>query len=384
MNFVSIEGRVLSAALRLHCAIIEKRNSYPILANVRMVVDGASLTVTGTDLDIEATTTLDVINSAGAWQTTVPAHLLGDIARVAGSTEMRIEEMVEGDTDLARLRIIVGDAEYQVATLSPDSFPEMPGTRGGPIETFTNGRLAAMLDKVSWCISTEEIRYYLNGVCWQIGGLGRRMMATDGHRLAICRYDADAATTKTDRIIPRKTVALLRKFAAGADVTVHSVVKPNEAGELVESQGQIEFAIGATTIRSKLIEGTFPDVDRVIPKPEAQQYKFGLNRDAMLGAIGQAMTIASKRGGKALAFREDDGVLTVRASNPDTGSAKVTLPGSAWPDGAPEFGLNGRYFRETLQNCEGDVTLHQIDAGAPFTVTDEDGTMTRVIMPMRV
>lgn len=383
MNFVSIEGRVLSAALRLHTAIIEKRNSYPILANVRLVIDGPILSITGTDLDLEATTKLDVINSAGTWQTTVPAHLLGEIARVAGSTEMRIEEVAEGDNDLG-LRIIVGDAEYQVATLSPDSFPQMAGTRGGMIEAFTNGRLALMLDKVAWCVSTEEVRYYLNGVCWQFGPRGRRMMATDGHRLASCRYDEDVTGAKVDRIIPRKTVHLLRKFAAGADVAVYSVVKPNESGELIESQGQIEFAIGATTIRSKLIEGTFPDVDRVIPKPEAQQYKFSINRDAMLTAVGQVLTIASKRGGKALAFRDADGVLTVRTNNPDTGSAKVTLPGSEWPEGAHEFGLNGSYFRDILNNCHGAVVLHQQDASAPFTVTDEDDTMTRVIMPMRV
>lgn len=398
MNFVSIEGRVLSAALRLHTAIIEKRNTYPILANVRLTVAGSVFKITGTDLDLEATTDLDPIDAGGDWSMCISARLLADIARVAGPEVVRIERRVSHNNVMDKdgrpgvhdqiARITVGDVTYDLPTLNADGYPDMPGTRGETIERFSNGSFAAMLDKVAWCISTEETRYYLNGVCWQTGPMGKRFAATDGHKLALCRYDTDTSGARVDRIIPRKAVHILRRFAAGADVTAFAVVKANEQGDLAENPSQMDFQFGRTQLRTKLIEGTFPDIDRVLPKPELQQYRFSIGRQAMIDAIDRVNVVRSRNAkgrfyGNAVRIHQDAGRIAVEAKSPDAGTARIVTE-AEWPDKAHDFGMNGSYLRQLLSHCQGMVEIAQIDAGMPFTVTDEDDTMTRVIMPMRV
>jgi len=377
MSSVLIEGRVLSSALRLHCAIIESGNRFPILSMVRLSVKGSVLTVTGTDLDIEAGTRLDPIDAVGEWAVCVGAKLLARIARIAGPEILLIRPTDDG------ARISFGGVTYDLAAIDQESFPELPGSRGEVIETFGNGSLAALLGKVHWCISKEETRYYLNGVCWQTASFGRRFVATDGHRLAICRYDADDSGPVRSRIIPRKTVQILRQFAAGLDVTAFAVVRANEGGDLAEHPTMIEFGFGQTTLRSKLIDGTYPDVNRVIPQPASQRYRITANRDALLSAVGKASAVRTPFSGRALRFHPDGDHLAIEMKSPDFGSASVVTD-VEWPEGAAEFGLNGGYLADVLNSCRGSVTIRQIDAGAPMTVSDDDDTMTRVIMPMRV
>lgn len=376
-RFATIEGRVLAHALKPLEFVIERRNTMPILGTVLLAVSGSTLQITGTDLDIQITTNLDLIDAAGNWQICVDARLLGRIARAAGVAEMRIAWVED------RAEITIGDSlRYEIeAILSPDGFPTMPGTRGAEIERFGNGSLAAMLGKVAWCISTEETRYYLNGVAWQRGLSGSRMVATDGHRLALCRYAPEPAERISSVIIPRKTVALVRKFLAGQDVAIHAVVAANQQGDLADDPAKLDLIAGRTTIRTKLIEGTFPDIDRVIPK--RHEHQFAVNRQELSAAIDQVTIMTSQLDGRAVRFFPRDGNLAVDVKNHDMGSGSARTA-TAWPDGAPEFGLNGRYIKELLAHCEGNVIINQIDAGMPFTVTDDDETMTRVIMPMRV
>lgn len=375
MNSVLIEGRVLSSALRLHCAIMTQRNTYPILGTVRLSVKGPVLTVTGTDLDIEADTRLDPIDAVGEWAVCVDAKLLARIARVAGPEILLIRPTDDG------ARISFGGVTYDLATVDQEGFPDLPGSRGEVIETFGNGSLAALLGKVHWCISSDETRYYLNGVAWQTGSVGRRFVATDGHRMALCRYDGDTKGPETCRIIPRKAVQLLYRFAAGQSVQVFNVVKANDQGVLGEHSGGIEFHFGTTRLRSKLIEGSYPNVDRVVPTPTA---RFQANSNALSAVVAKAFCIKPRwRGGRGLRFHPEGKRLAVEMITPEFGTARV-LTDVEWPQGTVPFGVNGNYFTDVLASCEGTVTVGFSDGSSPILVQDADDTMTRVIMPMRV
>ena len=214
-RFVTVEGSALAKAMSVMLSVVERRNTYPILGTVRLAIAGAELRVTGTDLDISVTATLDVIDAGGDWSLCVDARLLAGIARASGVMTMRMSPQDD------RLKVAVGDgdAAYEIDAMVADNYPTMAGETGDLIERFGNGQLAEILSKVAAFISTEETRYYLNGVAWQITGDSRRMAATDGHRLAICKYQSGVFVAPLqERIIPRKTVNVMRRHLAGADV----------------------------------------------------------------------------------------------------------------------------------------------------------------------
>lgn len=365
-NFVTIEGRALKQAMRMITDIIERRNTIPILGCARLQLDADGLKVTGTDLDIEATVDLDVISGAGEWAICIDASVLSGIASAAGVMPMRIEP--NGDKAVIKLD---GDlATYEIQALPASDFPEMSEKRGKLIETFTNGMLASTLDKVRWCISTEETRYYLNGVAWQTNEDGCRFVATDGHRLALCRYSSEE-DEPSSRIIPRKTVHIIAKHMAGKDVAIFST----------DRETTIDIAMPGASVRTKLIDGAFPDVDRVIPKENKHSFVF--QKAEILAAIDRVSAIRGQKG-RAIKFAPKQGRVSIECRNPDFGDA-TAITATQWADKkATEFGFNSSYIREIADACQGEITLTMTDSVSPFAVTDADETMTRVLMPMRV
>lgn len=385
-NFVTIEGRALAAAMKLANAIVERRNTIPILSHVKITHDKDGIAITGTDLDIYITQRLDVIDGAGDWSVCVRADLLYSIARAAGVANVRIEpatieiEMRQArknpaTMDVAKITIGDNDAFYELQTLPETDFPEDGGgKRTIVIDTFTNGMLAAQLSKVAYCISTEETRYYLNGIFWDLSHGQRSFVATDGHRLACCRYSKEEAPSPAvSRIIPRKTCNFIMRHLTGKDVTVFSVEKEN----------YIEIVAPGIVIRSKLIDGTYPDYRHVIPENRNLEYSFEFKRQELLTAISQVGVLATERG-RAIRFFRRDARVALESKNPDFGSATVATQ-AVWPDeAAPSFSININYTRDVISTCLEDITLHMVDAGSPFFIKDADEDMTRVLMPMRV
>jgi DNA polymerase III subunit beta len=372
-TFVTVEGRSLRQAMKLVRAVVERHNTIPILSHVKLFHSAAGLRVTGTDLDMEVAADIDVIDGAGGeWSLCLGAAALAGIANVAGAMNIKIER----DEGKAKITLGDGSAFYEVNTLPESDFPEMGGERGELLETFTNGMFAATLEKVRWGISTEETRYYLNGVCWHTDNKGRRFVATDGHRMAICHYAKDAAQF-AQRIIPRKTVRIITEHLAGVDVKVFDL-----------APGRLEIVAPGLTLRTKLIDGTYPDYGRVLPKPESQQFAFELKRDEILAAINQATALGGERG-RAIRFYNAGGRTAIDQRSPDFGNATVTTS-AAWPlcsarkAEAGSFAFNGRYLREVAGSCQGTINLRMVDQGSPFTFHDADETMVRVLMPMRV
>ncbi|MGX1353396.1 DNA polymerase-3 subunit beta [Bradyrhizobium elkanii] len=368
-KFVTIEGRALKQAMKIISAVVERRNTIPILNHAKLTHSDAGLRITGTDLDLEAHVDLDVIDGAGGnWSACITASVLAGIARVAGSMNVRIER---ADNDL-KATITLGDgaAFYEIETLPDTDFPEIGGERGDLIEAFTNGMFAATLDKVKWCVSTEEVRYYLNGVCWHQTKKDRRFVATDGHRMAICKYASEGGDEIT-RIIPRKTVRIVTDHLAGKDVKLFEVNQPN----------RLEIVTPGLTIRTKLIDGTYPDYGRVIPGH--YDFTFDLKREEIIAAIDQATAIGGNL--TPVKFSNQDGRVMIERRSPDWGNAKVKTS-TEWPDGKEQpqpFAFNSRYLREVTSKCQGAISMRMTDQSSPFSIHDEDATMTRVLMPMR-
>lgn len=383
--FVTVEAKALARAMKIATAIVERRNTIPILNTVKLAYSSAGLTIEATDLDLAVKIAVDEIDGSGEFETCISAPFFAAIIAAAGVAPVRIEpkteerkddkgEIVKGSFNYGAA-ISTGYAEYEIEALPASDWPDMAGDRAGRIERFTNGMLTASLRKVAWAVSTEETRYYLNGVCWSASDKGMRLAATDGHRLALCRYAGNEASASFSRIIPRKTVAFLIQFFDGLDIDVHQIVKGNAPDEVT-----LDITAPGIELRTKLIDGTFPDFDRVVPANNPHEFK--LNRGELLEAIKQAQAVSSERG-RAVRFHEHDGRLHIESKNPEFGTAKVKTS-AAWPEDAPSFGMNGRYMREVVSQCQGEVTLAMSDAGSPFLIKDDDKDMTRVVMPMRV
>lgn len=388
-QFVTIEGRVLARALADLLCIVEKHSHYPILSMVKLTISESWLSVRGTDLDVEAQLDLDASDAAGAWSTCVNARVLEKIARIANKAIMRIEPAADDDAVTAGLCIGFTGAAYVLDTLPTDSWPDISGDRGQAIEVFgESAPLSQLLRKVAWCVSREETRYYLNGVAWQMDGRGRRMVATDGHRMAMCTYvepeDGSALGWSNSRIIPNKTVTFLRQMVGGtASVYAVNYATGEHAG--AADPFKIEIVSDNLTVRSKLVEGTFPDVDRVVPKSEKRTAAFQMKQPDLVTALSRALVFSDRYAGQghALKFEPHGGKITVSAKRSEVGATKVEIDGK-WPEEGEAFGANGIYLREVIQQCTGGVTIHQIDAAAPMDVLDSDPTMRRILMPMKV
>lgn len=350
MQFVTVEGRSLKHALRPLADTVDRGSLVPILGCVKLTLTSDGLHLAATDLDTEVETRIDVMDGdrAGGWSLCLPAQALAGIAQVACAMPVRIVPG-SGETPL-KTTISLGDDEaiYTLDALPADDFPSENITKGALLEIFSNGQLSAQLDKVRAFISTEETRYYLNGVCRHRGPLGSRLVATDGHRLGCCRVSADPVEP-AERIIPRKAIALICKHMAGLDVRVHE----REGGAPLSG---LAFEAEGLSIRTKLIDGHYPAFDKVIDPcvEKAGAFAIALKRHDVSAALAR-LGVFGREIGRAIRLDAQEGRLVLVRSGGEGGArAKTSSP---WPEGLPAFGLNAVYFRSMIDGCLGDVTL---------------------------
>lgn len=385
-GYVTIEGRVLARAIADLLIIVERHTTYPVLSTVMLTVSESWLSVRGTDLDIDAQLDLDVTDADGGWSVCVNARVLERIARLAGRGVMHIEPI--DDTD--RLAVRYDATAYELDGLPADNFPEIAGSRcEAPFETFGEpGELKRLLGQVAWCVSREETRYYLNGVAWQCDGAGRRMVATDGHRLAICTYVAaepgESLGWGVTRILPNKTVSFLRQMVRGS-ASVFEVRQAQGINVGAVDPYKIDIVSDNLTVRTKLVEGTFPDVDRVLPRVEGRVAAFEMRQASLMAAIGRALVFNDRHDGlgRTLKFEPIDGAICISSKRDEVGTSRINVDG-LWPEGGQPFGANGTYLREVVARCKGHLIIHQNEALAPMTILDDDATMLRILMPMKV
>lgn len=370
---LTIPRDVLAPALASLSRVVERRNTIPVLSNILLRAGDGKLALCATDLDIKVETSLPCeVAEAGA--ITLPAHTLSDIVRKLPAEAAIALEPIGTQPSLA---LKSGRSRFTLQTLPESDFPDIADGEFACRFALSAKTLAEIVEVTSFAISTEETRYYLNGIHMHAmvveGATVLRAVATDGHKLSRLQLPAPAgAEAMPAVIIPRKTVAELAKIAkeAGGDLAI----------EL--SATKIRVTAGATTLTSKLIDGQFPDYQRVIPSGNDKVAT--LEAEAFKEAIDRVATISSERG-RAVKLALTPGSLTLSVTNPDSGSATEELTPDY--DGlAIEIGFNARYLLDILGVLGGDSLQLKLSVpGAPAILQRREGdSLLVVLMPMRV
>jgi DNA polymerase-3 subunit beta len=370
---LSIERATLLKALAQAQSVVERRNTIPILANVLIEAEGAQVSFRATDLDIEVVDrAAAMVERAGA--TTVSAVMLHEIVRKL--PDGALVNLAE-DAAAGRLTVTAGRSTFNLATLPKEDFPVMATSEYATNFAAPAGVLRRLFDKAKFAISTEETRYYLNGVYMHVsqGETGKvlRCVATDGHRLA--RIDAplpEGADGMAGVIVPRKTVGELRKLLEDDDTSIAVSV----------SETKVRFATPAITLTSKVIDGTFPDYTRVIPTGNTKRLEVDASEFAK--AVDRVATVSSERS-RAVKLSLDEDRLVLSVNSPDSGAAEEELA-VAYGDERLEIGFNAKYLLEIASQVDRENAVFLFNSAVDPTLMREgnDTSAVYVVMPMRV
>ena len=371
---LTIERATLLKALGHVQSVVERRNTIPILSNVKLEAKKDALSLTATDMELAVTETIDaVIETEGAL--TVPAHTLYDIVRkLPDGAQVELD----GQSDNEGTLIIRADAcKFSLSCLPAEEFPVMDESGLSHHFALPVAECGALIDKTRFAISTEETRYYLNGIYLHVTKNKQdavlRAVATDGHRLAKMEVELpDGAAGMPGVIVPRKAVLELRKVSEESDELV----------SISLSATKIRFVCGKVVLISKLIDGTFPDYEKVIPANNENMME--VDGDAFVKSVDRVATIVSEKS-RAIKLALEGGKLVLSASGEGNGSAREELE-VQYGGEAIEIGFNSRYLLEMMAAVESDtVQFLFADGSAPAVVRDtSDPRPLYVIMPMRV
>ncbi len=370
---VSMERSTLLRAVSQAQSVVERRNTIPILANVLIEAEGDTVAFRATDLDIEV---LDraaaMVERAGG--TTVSAVTLHEIVRkLPDGAQVVLAE----DPSAGRLTVTAGRSNFALATLPKEDFPVMASSEYASNFTAKAGVLRRLFDKSKFAISTEETRYYLNGVYMHVAegedGRALRCVATDGHRLA--RIDAELPSGAEDMpgvIVPRKTVGELRKLLDDDDADIAVSV----------SETKVRFATSDITLTSKVIDGTFPDYTRVIPSGNTR--KLEVDAGDFAKAVDRVATVSSERS-RAVKLQLDEDRLVLSVNAPDSGNAEEEIA-VAYGDEPLEIGFNAKYLLEIASQVDRENAVFLFNSAGDPTLMREgsDTSAVYVVMPMRV
>jgi DNA polymerase-3 subunit beta len=364
----TIERATLLKSLSHVQSVVERRNTIPILSNVLLEAkEGGALRLMATDLDLQVDETVSAnVSQPGA--TTVSAHTFFDIVR-----KLPDGSQVELSAADGKMQVVAGRARFNLSTLPRDDFPviaegELPSRFELPAAT-----LRQIIDKTRFAISSEETRYYLMGIFLHVADDMLKAAATDGHRLArVTVPKPDGADGMPDVIVPKKCVGELRKLLDEVEGTVEVSLSPTK----------IRFVLGHAVLTSKLIDGSFPDYNRVIPTANDKLLK--LDPSSFKAGVDRVATIASEKT-RAVKISLDRDRVTLSVTSPENGVATEELAADYSSDGL-EIGFNAKYLLDILGEIDGDtVEVHLADAAAPTLLRENDkSSALYVLMPMRV
>ncbi|ODN69380.1 DNA polymerase III subunit beta [Methylobrevis pamukkalensis] len=370
---VTLERTHLLKSLTHVHRVVERRNTIPILSNVLLRASGGDLQLKATDLDIDALETVAaVVEAPGA--TTVPAHMFYDIVRkLPDGAQVSLETTADGSA----LTIVSGRSRFSLQMLPETDFPDISAGELSHRFKMPAKDLRKLIDRTQFAISTEEIRYYLNGIYFHTvdtaEGPKFRAVATDGHRLA----QTDIAAPEGSKgmpgiIVPRKTVGEIQKL----------LEEPEEEVLVELSDAKIRLSVGAVVLTSKLIDGTFPDYGRVIPQGNDKELR--VEKADFAEAVDRVSTISSERG-RAVKLTLTEGKMVLTVVNPDSGSATEEVHVDYDSDPL-DIGFNARYLLDITSQLGSDMAIFRLaDPGSPTLIQDAGDTDTLyVLMPMRV
>jgi len=358
------EKEKLLALIDHASGVIEKRNTIPILSNIMLIAEDGRLAIVATDLDLTVHDEIDAVDIATPGRITVNSQTFSSLLRKMpqGNISIRAED--------GRMHIVSGRISYKIPTLPADDYPHATGPDGSGIEIET-ADVERAFRLVRSFMSTEETRYYLNGAYLAVENGLLVAVATDGHRMSVAKI-ADNQLPVTNVIVPRKTVAEVLKIISGYD------------GKMLVTldERKIEMQIGKLTITSKLVDGTYPEYQRVIPTKTDITIK--VEPKVLAEAIDRVNVVSTEKT-RAVEVVARDGVLFIRANNPDTGNAEEEVPADV---SAPiRVGYNGRYLLDVLMaySDKDQIIISMMDAGSPALIVPYVGSVDRsILMPMRI
>ncbi|WP_417520194.1 DNA polymerase III subunit beta [Minwuia sp.] len=368
---LTIERAALLTSLGHVQSVVERRNTIPILSHVQIEASGASVKFRATDLEL-AVVEENEANVDTPGTATAPAHTLYDIVRKlpdGADVELTLEQ------ERRRLTLQSGRSRFALACLPNEDFPTIEDDDLPHRFSMPTDQLRRLVERTRFAISTEETRYYLNGVYLHAtdDGAMLRAVATDGHRLAKFEIAApDGAQKLPGVIVPRKAIGEIHRLLGDADADVGVSV----------SDTKIRFNVGRTVLTSKLIDGSFPDYERVIPSGNDKMLE--VDSRVLSSAVDRVSTISTEKS-RAVKLAMESERLTLSANSPDAGSASEEIAVS-YDAPAMEIGFNSRYLMEIASQIDGANARFELsDSAAPTIIRDpEDATALYVLMPMRV
>ena len=366
MQLVKASRDALLKPLQVVSGIVERRQTLPILANILVRKDGERVSFTATDLEIQIQTSAEIGAGKDAAATTVAARKLVDILRA----------LPEADVALAlsnkKLAIASGRSRFNLQTLAAEEFPTVAQAEFTADFTLPASTFKYLLSMVHFAMAQQDIRYYLNGMLLVVDGTTVRAVATDGHRLALCEVAKDGASNKIEAIIPRKTVLELSRLLPDSDEPVRVQMAAN----------QVKFSFGDIELVSKLVEGKFPDYQRVLPA--ANTKVFAIGREDLMHALQRAAILTTDKF-KGVRMVLGTGTLKITSTNADQEDAQDELEIDYTGDGL-DIGFNVNYLLDVLANLKNEqISFSLGDALGSALITMPDSEKFKyVVMPMRI
>ena len=361
------QDKVLSA-LQSVAGIVERRHTLPILANVMIRKTGAQIQLTTSDLEIQIRTTADLDGDAGNFTTTVGARKLIDILR-----SMPGDQTVSLESNQNKLILKGGKSRFTLQTRPSEDFPLVQEAANfGPSFSVPQKTLKELLNQVSFAMAVHDIRYYLNGILFVAEGKQLGLVATDGHRLAFSSATLDVEVPRQEVILPRKTVLEMQRLLSDKEGAIEMQFAGNQA----------KFSFEGMEFVTKLVEGKFPDYNRVIPKNHKNIITLG--RAPLLASLQRTAILTSEKF-KGVRLNIEPGTLRVASNNAEQEEAVDELDIDYGGD-AIEIGFNVTYLIDALANMEQDmvkIELADSNSSALLTIPD-NATFKYVVMPMRI
>lgn len=355
-------------ALQSVAGIVERRHTLPVLANVLIRKTDGQVELTTSDLEIQVRTQAELGGDSGNFATTVGARKLIDILR-----SMPSDQIVTLTANQAKLTLQGGKSRFTLQTLPADDFPLVQEAADfGPMFSVPQNTLKALINQVHFAMAVHDIRYYLNGILFVAEGTSLILVATDGHRLALAQATLAQEIPKQEVILPRKTVLELQRLLKDEDSPIEMRFAGNQA----------KFAFSGMEFVTKLVEGKFPDYNRVIPKNHKNALMVG--RQPLLASLQRAAILTSEKF-KGVRVNIEPGSLRIASSNAEQEEAKEELEIDYAGD-AIEIGFNVTYLMDVLANTQVEMVkleLQDTNSSALFTVPDQPG-FKYVVMPMRI
>lgn len=355
-------------ALQAVSGIVERRHTLPILANVLVRKSGSKIEFTTSDLEIQVSTSVELEGDASGFATTVGARKLIDILRA-----LPPEQVVTLSANQSKLTLQGGKSRFTLQTLPSDDFPLVQEAADyGPPFAVPQKALKSLIGQVHFSMAVHDIRYYLNGILFVAEGKNLTLVATDGHRLALAQATLEVEIPKQEVILPRKTVLELQRLLKDEDTPIEMRFAGNQA----------KFRFSGMEVVTKLVEGKFPDYNRVIPKNHRNAVVLG--RAPLLASLQRAAILTSEKF-KGVRVNIEPGMLRIASSNAEQEEAKEELEIDYGGD-TIEIGFNVTYLMDVLANMGQEMVqleLQDTNSSVLITVPEQPG-FKYVVMPMRI